>query len=74
MRNSTNLDRPPVAASDPVREEMAAFVHRIANLFKDGEEDNNGEWFVMSYNDAMDTVESLINRARDLRAKLRVTP
>lgn len=57
-----------LAASAP---QLAAFVRQVANLTKDGERpdggDDDSEEFEMSSDDAVETVHSLIDLARDLR-------
>lgn len=40
--------------------------HDIALLTKDGEDDGNGEAFIMENDDAVDTLHSLISTARGI--------
>ena len=42
------------------------FIQQIARLVKDGEIDDNGDVFDMPNDDAVDTLHSLISRAREL--------
>ena len=50
-------------------EQAVKFVAMVANLTMDGEEIDGEPWDMPS-DDAVDTIHSLINRARELRAAI----
>lgn len=58
-----------IARSAALSPDMLAFIQTIARMKQDGEEDENGNEWVMENDDAVTTLNDLIETARGLAAK-----
>jgi hypothetical protein len=67
-------DRDVYARLFALSQELFAFTDTVARLLLNGEEDGNEGQYEQQPDDAIDTIESLVVRARALRAKLTGAP